>query len=67
METSLFGAKYDCIIKAILERLLNVYCRADPRGGWVDHVDQPIANLMPASTLYHVYFGIMSVTALKSR
>lgn len=51
-------------IAAILARLCDVYCRADLGGGWVDHVDaedRPISRVMPASTLYHVYFGMSAV------
>ncbi len=46
---------------AILSRLLEVYCRPDLGGGWIDHVDsedRALASVMPASTLYHLYFGI---------
>lgn len=53
-------------IGAILTRLQGVYCRAELNGGWVDHVDaqdRPISKAMPASTLYHLYFGISAATA----
>ncbi len=51
-------------VSAILTRLLDVYCRSDLAGGWVDHVDEadrPLSSVMPASTLYHIYHGIVSV------
>lgn len=51
-------------IAAILARLCDVYCRSDLDGGWVDHVDaddRPISRVMPASTFYHVYFGMTAV------
>ncbi|MGF1611083.1 MAG: hypothetical protein ACFCUQ_16885, partial [Kiloniellales bacterium] len=49
-------------IAAILERLLTAHCRAG--GGWVDHLDaddRPISKAMPASTLYHLTFGLTAV------
>ena len=51
-------------ITAILARLGGVYCVPRLGGGWVDHVDAedfPLSRVMPASTLYHVYFGMTSV------
>lgn len=48
----------------ILVRLRDVYCRSELNGGWVDHVDaqdRPISKTMPASTLYHLYFGIAAI------
>lgn len=51
----------------ILERMERVYCRQDLHGGWMDHVnerDDPACTFMPASTLYHVYFGIAAVEDL---
>lgn len=66
-EAALSGSAPDpaiTAITAILTRLLTVYCRPELGGGWIDHVDEgdrPISTVMPASTLYHLYFGITSV------
>lgn len=63
-EAALSGGAPDPAIAAILTRLLTVYCRPELGGGWIDHVDEgdrPISTVMPASTLYHLYFGITSV------
>jgi mannose/cellobiose epimerase-like protein (N-acyl-D-glucosamine 2-epimerase family) len=54
-------------VAPILRRLCDVHCRAELGGGWVDHVDAddlPISRVMPASTLYHVYFGVTAAAAL---
>lgn len=51
----------------ILERLERVYCRRELGGGWMDHVNERgdgMCEFMPASTLYHVYFGIAAVEDL---
>jgi len=51
-------------IEPICRRLSDVYCRKEFEGGWIDHVDKKdrtLSMMMPASTLYHVYFGITSV------
>ncbi len=51
-------------VPAILTRLSDLYCPADLNGGWVDHLDAedlPISKVMPASTLYHLFFGIAAV------
>ena len=55
---------YSLAIAPILARLSDVYCRNELEGGWVDHVDaedRPIGKTMPASTLYHIYFGLAAV------
>lgn len=55
------------VITAVAERLMTVYCRESLRGGWIDHVgegDISISSFMPASSLYHIYFGISALTAL---
>jgi len=51
----------DMVIAAILDRLCEKYCRSDLGGGWYDHLDpddRPLSKVMPASTLYHIYFGM---------
>lgn len=63
-EAALGVAGLEASIAAILTRLVDVYCRADLGGGWIDHVDaedRPISRIVPASTLYHVYFGMTAV------
>ena len=63
-EAALSGAAPDPAVATILSRLLDVYCRPELGGGWIDHVDEgdrPISTVMPASTLYHLYFGLTSV------
>ena len=63
-EAALSGAAPDPAIAAILTRLLDVYCHPELGGGWIDHVDEgdrPLSTVMPASTLYHLYFGLTSV------
>ena len=57
-------------IPAILTRLSDLYCPADLNGGWVDHVDAddlPISKVMPASTLYHLYFGITAAAEFSGK
>lgn len=52
------------LVDSILQRVMAVYCPARLRGGWIDHVDHqdtPLVSIMPASTLYHLYFGITAV------
>ena len=52
------------IVEHILHRISTVYCPDSLRGGWIDHVDEhdrPISQFMPASSLYHIYFGITAV------
>ncbi len=56
--------EHSAAIAPILVRLRDIFCRSELNGGWVDHVDaedRPISKIMPASTLYHVYFAIASV------
>lgn len=48
----------------ILQRIMEVFCPPSLGGLWRDHVDEldhPIRADVPASTLYHLYFGITSV------
>ncbi|RAS07162.1 mannose-6-phosphate isomerase type 3 [Ensifer adhaerens] len=52
------------LLTVILRRLLDQYCPPTLQGGWCDHLndqDCPISRTMPASTLYHLYFGITTV------
>jgi mannose-6-phosphate isomerase len=54
------------LVISILRRLRTVYCPDRLDGGWVDHVDandEPISIMMPASSLYHLYFGIGALSA----
>lgn len=63
-EVTVSGADHGPAIKAILMRLLGIYCRPELKGGWIDHVDaddRVVVKTMPASTLYHLYFGLTSV------
>jgi mannose/cellobiose epimerase-like protein (N-acyl-D-glucosamine 2-epimerase family) len=51
-------------ITAILNRLMTIYCPLSLAGGWQDHfnsMDLPMRTSIPASTLYHLYFGITAV------
>lgn len=51
-------------IVPILTRLSTVFCPAGLNGGWIDHFDErdrPLSRVMPASSLYHIYFGIVEV------
>ena len=55
---------YASAAQAILLRLLDVYCRSDLNGGWIDHVDntdRALSAIVPASSLYHLYFGMTAV------
>jgi len=67
VETTRGVNRYVPLIAAILRRLGDTFCRPDLDGGWIDHVDaedRPLSKTMPASTLYHVYFGITAVESL---
>lgn len=49
---------------AILSRLMSLYCPTKLRGGWADQLDendQPVRPNIPASTLYHLYFGVTAI------
>ena len=51
-------------ITAILRRFMTIYCSPSMGGGWQDQMDcedRPSRPDIPASTLYHIYFGISSV------
>lgn len=55
---------------AVARRLLDAHCRAEFRGGWIDHLDAedtPLSPAMPASTLYHVYNGLKAVESVFGR
>ena len=52
--------RVECDQKAVrcLSRLIETFIGRPIRGGWIDHVDAagaPIVNIMPASTLYHLF------------
>jgi len=52
--------RVECDQKAVrcLTRLAETFIGRPTRGGWIDHVDAagaPIVNMMPASTLYHLF------------
>lgn len=67
-EISLGNLSYVHPLSTISERLLTVYCRPDLKGGWMDHVsetDAPLSKVMPASSLYHLSFGIAAIRDLK--
>jgi mannose/cellobiose epimerase-like protein (N-acyl-D-glucosamine 2-epimerase family) len=66
-ETKLGNCDYSELVASILTRFRAVYCLDRLDGGWVDHVDasdSPISKTMPASTLYHAYFGIAAAEAI---
>jgi mannose/cellobiose epimerase-like protein (N-acyl-D-glucosamine 2-epimerase family) len=66
-ETKRGSCDYFEVISTLLARLRAVYCVDQLNGGWIDHVDaddRPINKTMPASTLYHLYFGLTSVETL---
>ncbi len=45
----------------ITRRLLDCYCVTDIEGGWMDRRDEkdkPASSFMPASTFYHIDFGL---------
>jgi mannose/cellobiose epimerase-like protein (N-acyl-D-glucosamine 2-epimerase family) len=59
--------KRDAIMASILNRVFDVFCRPELKGGWIDRVDaqdRSLSDFMPASTLYHVYFSIASLDRL---
>jgi mannose-6-phosphate isomerase len=55
--------------RRIVERLLDRYCPPRLQGGWLDQLDaedRPLSAFMPASSLYHVYFGLKSLYTLEA-
>jgi mannose-6-phosphate isomerase len=60
-EETLRGAtRFSGSFPAIANRLLDRYCVSDLRGGWIDWLDADdcrISKEMPASSLYHIYYG----------
>ncbi len=69
-ESKRTGTDHSGTLAAILTRLRGVYCVDRLEGGWIDHVDAedvPISKVMPASTLYHLYFGIASLEEFRGR
>jgi mannose-6-phosphate isomerase len=64
VETVFGGSDYIAELTSILARVQRVYCPAALKGGWIDHVsetDCPISVVMPASSLYHIIFGLSEV------
>jgi mannose-6-phosphate isomerase len=62
-ETLRGDLRWTSAIPALAGRLLDRYCLADLRGGWIDWLDRndkPISKVMPASSFYHIYFGLDS-------
>ncbi len=54
----------DTLITEILRRVLKHYCPTSLNGGWQDQLDgedRAVRPNIPASTLYHLYFGIAAV------
>lgn len=52
------------IVERIAGRLLTLYCPPELRGGWIDQLDaadRPQSARMPASSLYHLYFGFRAL------
>lgn len=52
---------------AIVDRLLSRFCDGPAPGGWIDQFDEadaPVSAFMPASSLYHVYFGLRTLASL---
>jgi mannose/cellobiose epimerase-like protein (N-acyl-D-glucosamine 2-epimerase family) len=57
-------------IAASARVLLDRYFDVSPRGSWMDHFDaggQPIATVVPASTLYHVFLAFAEILRLEKR
>lgn len=70
VETMAGRADYTAVLEAILNRLSTVYCRSELGGGWVDLVDEtdrPKSKIMPASSLYHLYFGLTEALHLERK
>jgi len=54
----------DTLTTAVLRRVLKLYCPDSLKGGWQDQLDaedKAVRPNIPASTLYHLYFGIAAV------
>ena len=52
------------VVERIAERLLTLYCPPALAGGWIDQrdaEDRPASARMPASSLYHLYFGFRAL------
>lgn len=69
--SSVRGGGRDALVALILRRLTTLYCPESLGGGWQDQLDKddrPVSANIPASTFYHLYFGITSVAdALRAR
>ena len=58
------GVSAESVIAALLGRLERVHLPETLPGGWMDHVDaddRPLVATLPASTLYHLHFGLAAV------
>jgi len=56
------------LLARVSDRLLSRYCRVQLNGGWLDHLDaddRPLSKVMPASSLYHLSFGIRAIQSLR--
>jgi mannose/cellobiose epimerase-like protein (N-acyl-D-glucosamine 2-epimerase family) len=50
-------------------QLMNVFVGRPVSGGWIDHVDRmgrPIVNMIPASTLYHLFMAMAEAARVTS-
>lgn len=54
------------LVERIATRLFTLYCPPTLGGGWIDQrdaEDRPQSTRMPASSLYHLYFGFRALQA----
>lgn len=69
-EEALLGDRsHSPAIERIARRLLDVYCPDELEGGWIDHFDEndkAVSAFMPASSLYHIYFGLDALKKIAS-
>ena len=64
------GIDAEATLAAVLARLLDAHLAPALAGGWIDHLDaddRPLSAAMPASTLYHVHFGLAAAIDLAGR
>ncbi len=59
----LLAGRAECGVRMVdlMDRIQSVFALESLKGGWMDHVDVmggPLSETMPASSLYHVYFGV---------
>jgi mannose/cellobiose epimerase-like protein (N-acyl-D-glucosamine 2-epimerase family) len=51
-------------------QLMKAFVGRPVPGGWIDHIDstgRPIVNMMPASTLYHLFVAVAEATRVTSK